>query len=154
MSSEILTPGYCQVPSNNLMTTKRGTSRRVLLVDDSASTARVTARLFSLLGHEVAIAHTGEAAIATALRFLPDVILLDLNLPDMHGCEVAKELRAEEELNHTLLVALTGYSDQATREEAEQAGFDEFLIKPTPLEGFEQLFLHPKLSVASAPHPK
>jgi CheY-like chemotaxis protein len=121
--------------------------RRILLVDDAAGATQLTARLLGMLGHQVSLAHDGQSAIATALHTLPHVIMLDLQLPDMNGCDVVRELKRHAELAASLFVAVTGFSDSETRSEATAAGFDEFIVKPAAMDSLEQLLLHPKLPV-------
>ena len=74
------------------------------------------------------------------------MILLDLQLPDMSGCDVVRELRQHAEFAHSLFVAVTGFSGCETRSEATAAGFDEFLVKPAAMETLERLLDHPKLA--------
>jgi CheY-like chemotaxis protein len=76
------------------------------------------------------MAHTGPAALAAALDDRPDVILLDIGLPEWDGYEVAKRIRQEPALRGTVLVAITGYEREADRHRAQQAGFDHHLVKP------------------------
>ena len=119
--------------------------RRILLVDDAEGVTQLTARLLGMLGHQVSLAHNGESAIATALHTLPHVIILDLQLPDMTGCEVVRELKRHTELAASLFVAVTGFSDAETRAEATAAGFDEYIVKPAAIESLERLLVHPNL---------
>ena len=76
------------------------------------------------------MAHTGPAALAAALGQRPDVILLDIGLPEWDGYEVAKRIRQEPQLRDTVLVAITGYERKADRQRSRQAGFDHHLVKP------------------------
>jgi DNA-binding response OmpR family regulator len=129
--------------------TNASPKRRILLVDDSTGATQLMARLLGMLGHQVSVAHDGEGAIATALHTRPNVVLLDLNLPDMSGFDVARALRLQAELANSLLVALTGHSDSDTRAEASAAGFDEFIVKPAAIETLESLLEHPKLAMCT-----
>lgn len=63
----------------------------------------------------------------------PDVVLLDIGLPDIDGYEVAQRLRREQELKEICIIAMTGYSGEADRNRAEQAGFNHYLVKPVEL---------------------
>lgn len=116
------------------------------MVDDAAGATQLMARLLGMLGHQVSLAYDGQSAIAAALHTLPHVILLDLQLPDMSGCDVVRELRQHAELANSLFVAVTGFSDFETRSEATSAGFDEFIVKPAAMETLERLLDHPKLA--------
>jgi signal transduction histidine kinase/putative methionine-R-sulfoxide reductase with GAF domain len=103
---------------------------RVLVVDDGHDAAQMLAMLLSSWQHEVAVAHDGPSAIAEALRFLPDVVLLDIGLPLMDGYEVARRLRADPRLDQVCLIAITGYGQATDRQRSQAAGFDLHLVKP------------------------
>ncbi|MFT6082001.1 MAG: two-component system CheB/CheR fusion protein, partial [Planctomycetota bacterium] len=103
---------------------------RVLAVDDNVDTVTSLSMLLKVSGHSVRIAYDGLAAIKVALEFLPEVVLLDIGLPGLNGFEVAKRLRAEPTLANVVLVALTGYGQEADRQEALKAGFDHHMVKP------------------------
>ena len=108
-------------------------SRRILIVDDNADSARSLAILQTRLGHETRTAFSGSEALAAAMEFKPEVVLLDIGLPGMDGYEVAREIRSKPELSKVFLVAMTGYGSAENRAEGQRAGFDEFLVKPIDL---------------------
>ena len=88
--------------------------RRILVVDDNVDAAKSLARLLArLYGQEVRVAHDGPEALAVAEEFRPEVVLLDIGLPGMDGNEVARRLRERPEFDGTLLVALTGWGQEA-----------------------------------------
>jgi CheY-like chemotaxis protein len=89
--------------------------RKVLVVDDNADAADMLSLLLETNGHEVAVAHDGEAALAAALAMHPDVCLLDIGLPDMDGNELARRLRARPETARAVLIAVTGYGQEQDR---------------------------------------
>ncbi len=103
---------------------------RVLVVDDNVDLARGLTRLVEMLGHAVATAYDGPEAIATARRFRPDVVLLDIGLPGMDGYEVAARLRLEECCRESRIVAVTGYGHEEDRRRSREAGFDFHVVKP------------------------
>jgi signal transduction histidine kinase/ActR/RegA family two-component response regulator len=107
-----------------------GASRRVLVVDDNVDAADTLAMALELLGHTVRSAYTGADALRQAAVFLPDLILLDIGLPDINGYDVAKRMRAEPWGRAVTLVAATGWAQQADRDRAHDAGFDDHLVKP------------------------
>lgn len=109
-------------------------SIRMLIVDDNHDSAETMAMLQELHGHRTLTAHTGPAALTAASGFRPDVVLLDIGLPEMDGFEVARRLRAMPETKEAFLIALTGYGTAEDRERAKAAGFDEHLAKPANLE--------------------
>jgi signal transduction histidine kinase len=108
---------------------KHGASR-ILVVDDLAASAETLMTLLEMEGFEVKIAHEGQAALAMAREFRPDVVLLDIGLPGMNGFEVAHGLRAQPESRDALLIALTGYGEAESRNRSAQAGFDFHMTKP------------------------
>jgi CheY-like chemotaxis protein len=98
---------------------------RILVVDDSRDTARMMRLLLSGQGYEVKLAFAGGEAIGLAEGFRPDVVLLDLTLPDMSGAEVAEELRRAEGLERTTFVAISGHGPDRI-----PAVFDGQFVKP------------------------
>ena len=119
------------VPSQHLPGVSSDSSpRRILVVDDHADVAECLAMLLKDLGHEVHTACDGSSAFEAVRTFGPEVVLLDIGLPEMDGYEVARRLRAEHGPDKLLLVALTGYGQEADRRRTREAGFDEHLLKP------------------------
>ena len=106
------------------------TPRRILLVDDNADALEALQRIIEIMGHEVAVALDGKAALEVAARFRPELVVLDIGLPDMDGYEVARRMRAVPGIEDATLVALTGYGQHEDRERARTAGFDHHLLKP------------------------
>jgi CheY-like chemotaxis protein len=102
---------------------------RVLVVDDYADAAEATCMLFTQLGYDCRQATTGTRALEEAETFHPDVVLLDIGLPDLSGYEVARALR--QRFGRTLyLAALTGWGQPEDRARAIGAGFDQHILKP------------------------
>ena len=79
------------------------------------------------------------SAIEAARTFRPDVVFMDIGMPQMDGYEVARRLRQQPELADLVLVALTGYGQDEDRRQALEAGFNYHLVKPASLETLEQL---------------
>jgi PAS domain S-box-containing protein len=107
---------------------------RVLVVDDNVAAANILEMLLLKFGHLVRMAHTGPTALAAALEYRPDVMLLDIGLPELNGFEVAKRIRQSPHLHDIMLVALTGYGEEADRLHSQEAGFDHHLVKPADFE--------------------
>jgi CheY-like chemotaxis protein len=84
--------------------------------------------------------HQGLAAIENAVVDRPDVIVLDIGLPDIDGYEVAKRLRQRPGIEQVLLVALTGYGQEEDRQRCYDAGFDEHFVKPVDPASLEAFF--------------
>jgi PAS domain S-box-containing protein len=103
---------------------------RVLVVDDNRDLVDMLAMVVETGGHDVRKAFDGRGAIAAALEYHPQLILLDVGMPDMNGMDVARELRRHPELAGTRLVALTGWGQADDRRRTAEAGFDDHLTKP------------------------
>jgi CheY-like chemotaxis protein len=103
---------------------------RVLIVDDLRDAADSLAVLLQLLGHEVRAVYDGATALHVAGSFRPEVVMLDIGLPDLDGYEVARRLRQQVNLADALLVAATGFCTEEDRRRGCEAGFDHHLPKP------------------------
>src|SRR6185437_3755960 len=114
-------------------------SRRVLVVDDNVDGAESLAKILTMTGHEVRVAHDGRAALAAAEDGWPQVVFLDIGLPGMDGFEVGRRLRKQPALEQVLLVALTGYARDDDRQQTAEAGFDHHLVKPVDPDELLQL---------------
>jgi signal transduction histidine kinase len=102
----------------------------VLVIDDNVDSARGLERLLKLVGHKVQTAHDGPTALACARVQRPSVVLLDIGLPGMDGYQVASRLRQEEGLDQAVIIAISGYGQEADRRKSREAGFDHHLVKP------------------------
>jgi two-component system CheB/CheR fusion protein len=114
-----------------------GTPRRVLVIEDNADTARSMELLLGALGHDVQVARNGRRGLAIAEAFNPQLVLVDLGLPDIDGYEVARSLR-QRFGDRLRLVALTGYGQAQHRRRTREAGFDEHLLKPLSTEALDR----------------
>ena len=104
--------------------------RRVLLVDDNRDFALSLAALLELEGHDVRTTFEAISAETVAEEFHPDIAFLDLGLPNVNGFELARRLRAQPQMNGTVLVAVTGWGKEEDRRRSREAGFDLHLVKP------------------------
>ena len=112
---------------------------RILVIEDNRDAAESTRMLLNLIGHEVQIAHAGEAGIALARTFRPQVILCDIGLPGgMSGYDVARLLRKEPGLKSAYIIALTGYGRDEDQQQTLAAGFDLHLTKPVDFSGLRR----------------
>ncbi len=93
-----------------------------------------------LHGHEVHVAADGRSALDLAKAIRPDIVFLDIGMPDMDGYEVARQLRAMPELAGVVLAALTGWGQAEDRRRSAAAGFDHHLVKPAEPAKLLQLF--------------
>jgi CheY-like chemotaxis protein len=103
---------------------------RVLVVDDNRDAADAMAVLLSVDGHEIATAYAGASALASAESALPEVVLLDIGLPDITGYEVARRLRALDGGDRITIVAISGWGQARDKQLAFESGFDAHLTKP------------------------
>ena len=122
--------------------------RQVLVVDDNVDAAESLAELLRECGQHVRTAHSGAAAIAEALRMRPDIVLVDIAMPDIDGYEVGRRLRDAAALDGVTLVALTGFGDEPHRRRSEEAGFDHHLTKPVDVRRLGPLFAAADRSLA------
>ena len=114
---------------------------RILIVDDDVNAADALASLLQSTGHgDARVAYTGETALALAVDFVPTVLLVDLELPDMSGYEVARHLSQHPQLQNLRLIALTASSEHPGRELAREAGIERYLIKPVGSQDLDELF--------------
>jgi signal transduction histidine kinase len=133
---DVVDPGRDLAPA-----TARAPTRRVLVVDDNVDAARTLAHVLQEFGHDVQVAHDGDAALLLARERTPEVVLLDIGLPGMSGYDVVRHLRANPATRRAKVVAVTGYGQGADRQRALDAGFDQHLVKPVALDALEGLFV-------------
>lgn len=113
---------------------EKGTySRRVLVVDDNQDAADSLAMLLGALGADVRVAHNGAAALKSANGWRPDVVFLDLGMPDMDGYDVIRRMRSEAVFAGARVVALTGWNQDEDRRRTAAEGFDGHLAKPVDM---------------------
>jgi PAS domain S-box-containing protein len=104
--------------------------RRILVVDDNVDSAESLTLLLDLGGNETYTAYDGLEALAAAADLRPDVILLDIGLPELNGYDVARRIREQPWGKQIVLVALTGWGQEEDRRRSRDAGFDHHLTKP------------------------
>jgi two-component system CheB/CheR fusion protein len=116
-----------------------GRDRRVLLVEDNADVRESSCELLVMAGFDVSAAATGFEALERAAAFAPNVVLVDVGLPDLSGYEVARRLRGMPQLARTILIALTGYDTPEARALSAAAGFDHHLCKPVDFDALASM---------------
>jgi CheY-like chemotaxis protein len=107
-----------------------GRGNRVLVVDDSDDVAWALASLLQMGGHNVHVAHTGRRAIELAELIRPDVIFLDLAMPEMDGFETAMRIRRRRWGQRIVLCAVTAFDSPEFRERSDEVGINRYLAKP------------------------
>jgi two-component system, chemotaxis family, CheB/CheR fusion protein len=116
-----------------------GAGLKILVVDDSRDAADTCAILLELSGHHVQTAYTAQRALELAETFRPHLFLLDIGLPDLDGYQLARKIRATPWGRGAVLIAVTGWGQDADRRRAFDAGFDHHLTKPIAAETVESL---------------
>jgi PAS domain S-box-containing protein len=115
-----------------------GKPRRILVVDDNRDAAESLSMLLHARGHDVQVAYDGLEAVGAAIAFNPDVVLLDIGLPKLHGYDAARRIRDAKGEN-VLLIAITGWGQDEDRRRSRNAGFDHHLTKPVDPEAIARL---------------
>ena len=126
----LATPAPAPATSSDLGPPISERSARILVADDNRDAADSLGMLLELAGHDVKVAHSGKAALALGGSYRPDVVILDIGMPDMSGYDVARHARQESWGKSAYLIALTGWGQAADKEHAAAAGFDRHLTKP------------------------
>jgi PAS domain S-box-containing protein len=114
--------------------------RLVLLIEDNVDAADSLAELLGIMGNQVRVASDGTSGLALARELLPDLVVCDIGLPDLDGCEIARAFREDPVLSAVRLVALSGYTQPEEVERAMRAGFDAYLGKPADVRQLVRLF--------------
>lgn len=114
-------------------------SLRVLIVDDNRDGADALGLLVEALGNQVHVTYGGKQALDVATAFRPDLMFVDLLMPDMDGCSLVKRIRETPAFAQTKIVAITGQKDNEHKAKAMKAGFDAYLVKPATLDEIKQV---------------
>jgi CheY-like chemotaxis protein len=130
-------PEQAEPPAEQASQPAQG-GRRVLLVDDNVDAMEMMAFLLAEMGYEPYTTADATHIIELALERRPDVIVLDIGLPNVDGYEVARMLKRHPALKAIRLVAHTGYGSPEDRRKAQEAGFDAHLVKPAELDDLEK----------------
>ncbi len=117
-----------------------GPKRRILIVDDVRDSAESLALMLRLIGAEVALAHDGLAAVELAERFRPEVVLMDVGMPRLNGYEATRRIRQQPWGKDMVIIALTGWGQEADRVQSKEAGCNGHLVKPVALADLQKLF--------------
>ncbi|MFL6578406.1 MAG: response regulator, partial [Povalibacter sp.] len=123
----------------NMIRDEASTSIRVLIVDDNVDAAQSLAMVLEVEGHAVTVAHAGGAALQKVRECQPQVMLLDIGLPEIDGYEVARRIRSDATIVQPILIAMTGYGQQSDKDMSRAAGFDHHLVKPADIADIEAI---------------
>lgn len=118
---------------------KSSRSLKVAVIDDNRPAAETLAMALEMLGHEVRKTFSGQDGITLVKTFRPDLVFLDLGMPDMDGCETARHIRSIPDCKGVTLVALTGWGQVEARRKTKESGFDHHLVKPVDLARVREL---------------
>lgn len=113
-------------------------SYRILVVDDNQASAKTLGWMMEALGHKVELAYSGKDALSMAHWFKPDIILLDIGMPDINGYELCRRMRQDDALNKSVFVAQTGWGQDQHLQRAKEAGFDFHLTKPISFDALQR----------------
>jgi CheY-like chemotaxis protein len=108
----------------------------ILLVEDTPANLALASKLLGAAGHQVLVASTGAEGVTTAQERRPDLVLMDLGLPDMDGWQALAQIRAEAGGSDLKVIAFTAHAMVGDRERALQSGFDGYLSKPIDVATF------------------
>lgn len=103
---------------------------RILYIEDNPQNMRLVRKMLQIDGHEMIEAVNGLDGVTAASRELPNLILMDINLPDIDGLEAAARIKAQPNLAHIPIIALTANAMHGDRERFINAGCDGYLAKP------------------------
>jgi DNA-binding response OmpR family regulator len=106
------------------------TGARIVVIDDTQANLILLANLLQDAGHEVRVANSGGRGLAMIEKQPPDLVLLDVNLPDRDGFEVCADIKANQALRHVPVLFLSAHDDAASRNRGFAAGAAEYLVKP------------------------
>ncbi len=138
-SAVIVSSGTKTVPAPSAPVRSREMNTRILIADDNRDAADSMGMLLELGGHEVIVAHSGHQALELGRQRRPDVVILDIGMPDLNGYEVARTARSEDWGKSAYLIALTGWGQAHDKERASKAGFDRHLTKPVDPDLVEEI---------------
>jgi len=127
-----------------------GRKLRVLIVDDNSDAADSLATLLQVQGNATSVEYDAASALRRACLEQPDVMLMDIGLPDVDGYQLAQELRARPETAGTVLVAVTGYGQARDRERAIESGFAHHLVKPVDMTALVRILESSAAAAAAA----
>jgi two-component system cell cycle response regulator DivK len=105
-------------------------SKRILVVEDQEDNRRILRDLLKSADYEIMEAENGEEALTAAAKQRPDLILMDIQLPIMDGCEATRRIKADPRLTHVPVIAVTSYALSGDQAKARAAGCDDFVPKP------------------------
>jgi PAS domain S-box-containing protein len=124
--------------TDSLAIEDNGANGRVLIVDDNVDAADTLVMIMGILGHDCMAVHSAQEALSTIDTFKPDIMLIDIGLPDINGYELVQQIGKLPMGRDLRKIALTGYGQPEDKQRALEAGFDEHLVKPVEIDILER----------------
>jgi two-component system alkaline phosphatase synthesis response regulator PhoP len=103
---------------------------KILIIDDDLETIKLLETIASLDGHETSSIQESRNALKAVENFMPDIVLLDIMMPEINGIAICKLIKAQPNTNHVKVIIVSALSDEGTRRDATNAGADLFVTKP------------------------
>jgi two-component system cell cycle response regulator DivK len=107
-------------------------SKLILIADDSAENRNLYAKAMALAGYRCALAEDGKECLQRARELRPDLVVMDLSLPNLDGLEATRRLKTDAQTRHIPVIVLTAYGWETVKEDAYRHGCERFLVKPCP----------------------
>ena len=123
-------PEVCFFKAHPVGKKRNPVREKVLLVEDNLGLVEIVQKYLTILGYEVSVATTGTQGIRMAIEQVPDLVILDIMLPEVDGFEVASRIRRHPEICFLPILAITASTDFRTKIKAQAAGCDAFFQKP------------------------
>jgi DNA-binding response OmpR family regulator len=134
------------VPSTTQTSAFPHPKHKILVAEDSADSREMLQILLETKGYDVVSTDDGHGAVELAVQQMPDLVLVDLELPGLDGVSVAKELRLHPELKLVPIIIISGHDPSRYREAALSAGCDDYLLKPINFDRLDEI-LHERIPV-------
>lgn len=118
---------------------------RIVVIEDNPQNARMAEKLLTHAGYEITLAEDGETGLTTVLEVLPDLVLIDLGLPDVDGQTIVAMMRQQPDLDHMPIIAFTAWPEETAAQMARAYGCDGVINKPIDTRQFAkqvESFLH------------
>ena len=119
--------------------------KKILVIDDNEDAGMTLKWAMKAMGHEVYLALNGKSALEMVQQFVPDVVLCDINMPNMLGYDVCKKMKADPRLCDTLFIAQTGLDSMESKQLSRQAGFSYHMVKPVDVNALLELVFFEKM---------
>jgi CheY-like chemotaxis protein len=136
-SEQVTLPEGAAAPSDTAATTPAGDTHILLVEDNELNTAMFSSYL-ERCGYQVSIAREGAEAVAKSIELLPDIVLMDIQMPGMDGLEATRRIRRIPEMQHRPIIAVTALAMPGDRERCLEAGADAYLSKPVGMKELNQ----------------